>query len=211
MGASAGVERIGVHDDFLALGGDSMLAALIIARIREATGAPLSILAFFEHPTVAELAGLIDRGGEDRLNANEPIVASSTDGDRPLSWAQRRLWLLDQLEDNSNVNNRCSVYRIRGPLDCDALERALSEIVARHAILRTTYQNPEGEPRQIISPPTAIALAQLDVSDEVQSHRMERALAAARRAVSRRFDLTRDPMLLPLLGEAGRKTITCWF
>src|SRR3984957_10537154 len=64
-----GVERIGVHDDFLALGGDSMLAALILARIRDATDAPLSILGFFEHPTVAELGGLIDRGGEDRLNA----------------------------------------------------------------------------------------------------------------------------------------------
>ncbi len=194
-----GVERIGVHDDFLALGGDSMLAALIIARIRDATGAPLSILAFFEHPTIAELGALIDRGGENRLNANNPIVASSTVGDLPLSSGQRRLWLLAQLEDNSNVNNRCNVYRIRGPLDRNALERALGEIVARHAILRTTYQSPEGEPRQTISPPGAITFAQLDVSDEMQSHRMERALAAARKAVNRQFDLARDPMLLPLL------------
>ena len=194
-----GVERIGARDDFLALGGDSMLAALIIARIREATDAPVSILAFFEHPTIAELGALIDRGGENRLNANNPIVASSTVGDLPLSSGQRRLWLLAQLEDNSNVNNRCNVYRIRGPLDRNALERALGEIVARHAILRTTYQSPEGEPRQTISPPGAITLAQLDVSDEVQSHRMERALAAARKAVNRQFDLARDPMLLPLL------------
>ncbi len=133
-----------MHDDFLALGGDSMLAALIIARIRDATDAPVSILAFFEHPTVAELGGLIDRGGEDRLDASDPIVASSTVGDLPLSSAQRRLWLLAQLEDSSNVNNRCNVYRIRGPLDRNAVERALSEIVARHAILRTTYQSPRG-------------------------------------------------------------------
>ena len=67
-----GVERIGVHDDFLSLGGDSMLAALVIARIREATGAPLSILAFFENPNIAELAGLIDRGGEDGLDSERP-------------------------------------------------------------------------------------------------------------------------------------------
>jgi amino acid adenylation domain-containing protein len=194
-----GVERIGVHDDFLTLGGDSMLAALILARIREATDAPISILAFFEHPTVAQLGGLIDRGGEDRLNANDPIVASSTIGELPLSSAQRRLWLLDQFEDHSSVNNRCSVYRIRGPLDSDAIERALGEIVARHAILRTTYQSPEGEPRQIVSPPGAVILEQLDLSNEVQSHRMESALAAARKAVNRKFDLARDPMLRSLL------------
>ncbi len=112
-----GVERIGVHDDFLALGGDSMLAALVIARIRDATDAPLSILEFFEHPTIAELGGLIDRGGEDRLNRNDPIVAASTVGDLPLSSAQRRMWFLAELEVHSTAYNRSNLYRIRGPLD----------------------------------------------------------------------------------------------
>ena len=105
-GQLLGIERIGVNDDFLALGGDSMMAALIIARIRDTTGAPISILAFFEHPTIAGLAGLIDRGGDDRLHANDPIVAGSMSGDLPLSSAQRRMWFLAELEENSTAYNR---------------------------------------------------------------------------------------------------------
>ena len=194
-----GIERIGVNDDFLALGGDSMLAALIIARIREATGAPLSILAFFENPTIAELAGLIDRGGEDRLHANDPIVAGSMSGDLPLSSAQRRMWFIAELEENSTAYNRSNLYRIRGALDSRALERALDRIVARHAVLRTTFQSREGDPVQIVAPPAPVAVAHLDLSEMSEGGRLDGALAAATEASNRKFDLARDPMLRPLL------------
>ena len=157
-----GVERVGVHDDFLALGGDSMLAALIIARIRDATDTSVSILAFFEHPTVAELAGLIDRGGEDRLDVRNPIVAASTVGDLPLSSAQRRLWFLAELEEHSTAYNRSNLYRIRGALELGMLERALSRIVARHAVLRTIFQSRAGDPVQIVTAPAAIEIATVD-------------------------------------------------
>ena len=198
-----GVERIGVHDDFLSLGGDSMLAALIIARIREATGAPLSILAFFENPNIAELAGLIDRGGEDRLNADDPIVASSTNGDLPLSSAQRRMWFLAELEENSTAYNRSNLYRIRGPLEPRALERALSRIVERHAVLRTVFQSRDGDPVQIVTPPAAIEIANLDLSEAPEASRIDKAVAAAIEASNRPFDLARDPMLRPLLIKLG--------
>jgi len=194
-----GLERIGVRDDFLALGGDSMLAALIIARIREATGAPLSILNFFEHPTVAELAALLDRGGEDRLNANEPIVAASTDGDLPLSSAQRRMWFLAELEQHSTAYNRGNLFRVRGPIDPQALDRALNRIVARHAILRTIFQSRDGDPVQIVTAPAAIELAKLDLSETIEASRLQTAVATAAAVSNRPFDLTCDPMLRPML------------
>ena len=193
------VERIGLHDDFLMLGGDSILAGLVIARIREVGFPGVSRLTFFEHPTLAGLAEAIDRTDSGRSPAGDPTVAAAAGDAFPLSSAQRRMWFLAQFEDNSTAYNRCNVYRIRGPLDRRAVERALSEIVARHAVLRTTYQSPEGEPRQVVSPPGAIMLAQLDLSDEPQSHRMERAVAVATKAANLQFDLARDPMLRPLL------------
>ena len=198
-----GIERIGVNDDFLALGGDSMLAALIIARIRDTTGAPISILAFFEHPTISGLAGLIDRGGEEGLHTSDPIVAGSMSGDLPLSSAQRRMWFLAQLEENSPAYNRSNLYRIRGALDSRALERAFDGIVARHAILRTTFQSRDGDPVQIVGPPVPIAVAHLDLSEMSEGNRLDGALAAAVEASNRPFDLARDPMLRPLLIELG--------
>jgi amino acid adenylation domain-containing protein len=193
------VERIGLHDDFVMLGGDSILAGLVIARIRELGFPGVSRLTFFEHPTLVGLAQAIDRTDSGRSPAGDPIAAAAAGDAFPLSSAQRRMWFLAQFEDNSTAYNRCNVYRIRGPLDRKAVERALSEIVARHAVLRTTYQSPEGEPRQVVSPPGPITLAQLDLSDEPQSHRMERAVAAATKAANLQFNLARDPMLRPLL------------
>jgi len=198
-----GIERIGVNDDFLALGGDSMLAALIIARIRDTTGAPVSILAFFEQPTIAGLAELIDRGGEERLHASDPIVAGSMSGDLPLSSAQRRMWFLAELEENTTAYNRSNLYRLRGALDLRALERAFHRIVARHAVLRTTFQSRDGDPVQVVAATAPIEIANLDLSQAPEPTRIDKALAAAIAASNRPFDLARDPMLRPLLIELG--------
>src|SRR5277367_2022786 len=198
-----GVERIGAHDDFLALGGDSMLAALIVARIRDTTGAPVSILAFFERPTIAGLAELIDRGGEERLHASDPIVAGSMRGDLPVSSAQRRMWFIAELEENSTAYNRSNLYRLRGALDLRALERAFDRIVARHAVLRTTFQSRDGDPVQIVTASAPIEIANLDLSQAAEPTRIDKALAAAIAASNRPFDLARDPMLRPLLIVLG--------
>ncbi|MGC2442180.1 amino acid adenylation domain-containing protein [Candidatus Binatus sp.] len=195
-----GVDQIGVNDDFLALGGDSMLAALAIARIREPR---ISLLTFFEHPTIAALAEAIDRADSNGASSLDPIVAVGASDDLPLSSAQRRIWFLTQFENHSTVYNRSNVYRIRGPLDRDALERALNEIVARHAVLRTTYRSPEGDPRQKISPTRAIAMLQLDLSHEPAALRLESALRAAAIVASQDFDLVRDLMLRAWLAKLG--------
>ena len=193
------VERVGVQDDFLMLGGDSILAALITARIRESGVPGISILTFFEHPTIASLAEAINSGGEAWTHVSAPIVGGSANGELPLSSAQRRMWFLAELDENSTAYNRSNLFRIRGKLEPRALENALEEIFARHAILRTTFHSRDGDPVQMVSPPGSVAVAHLDLSDLPEATRMERAIAAMTEAANRKFDLTCDPMLRPVL------------
>ena len=188
-------QSIGINDSFFALGGDSILAALAITRIRDAIGVQVSMLTFFENPTITALGGAIDRGETERVFAIEPIVAAAKDGELPLSSGQRRVWLLAQLDETGCAYNRCDVYRVRGNLDARVLTASLEKTVERHSILRTTYHSRDGEPFQIIRPPAPFRLDKLDLRDLPSSDRMRRAIAAAGEEARRQFDLSRDPML----------------
>jgi len=189
------LERIGINDNFLEAGGDSMLAALAIARIRDALGARVSMLTFFEHPTIATLGAALDRGETEQTIASEPIAAAAAEGELPLSSAQRRVWFLAQLDETRYAYNRCDVYRLRGNLQVQALAASLGKIVERHQILRTTYRSRGDEPCQLIQPPPAFRVDELDLTSLPSSDRMKRALAAATEEAQRAFDLERDLML----------------
>ncbi|HKH49935.1 MAG TPA: amino acid adenylation domain-containing protein, partial [Thermoanaerobaculia bacterium] len=123
-----GVERVGVHDDFFALGGHSLLATRVMSRLRGALDVELPLRTLFDAPTVAELAQAVRALRSSR--PAPPIVPVPRDGrDLPLSFAQQRLWFLDQLEPGSSAYNISGALRLRGPLDAQALEAALSEVV----------------------------------------------------------------------------------
>ncbi len=113
------------------------------------------------------------------------------------------MWFLAQLEENSTAYNRSNLYRIRGALDPRALERALNRIVARHAVLRTIFQSRDGDPVQIVAPPAAVEIANLDFSGAPEESRLEAGIAAAIETSNRPFELTRDPMLRPMLIKLG--------
>jgi amino acid adenylation domain-containing protein len=188
-------QSIGINDSFFALGGDSILAALAITRIRDAIGVQVSMLTFFDNPTIAALGGAIDRGEIEPVSAIEPIVAAAKDGELPLSSGQRRVWLLAQLDETGCAYNRCDVYRLRGNLDACLLTASLGKTVERHSILRTTYHSRDGEPFQIVRPSAPFRLDKFDLMDLPASDRMRCAVAAAGEEVRRQFDLSRDPML----------------
>jgi amino acid adenylation domain-containing protein/non-ribosomal peptide synthase protein (TIGR01720 family) len=143
-----GVERVGVDDSFFDLGGDSLSAMRLVAAVNTGLDARLAVPAVFETPTVAQLAPRID-GGEGRL---EPLVAGPRPAVVPLSFAQNRLWFIDQLHGPSPVYNLAVGLRLCGRLDADALATAFVDVVRRHESLRTLFPAVDGIPQQLVVP-----------------------------------------------------------
>ena len=143
-----GVERVGVDDSFFELGGDSLSAMRVIAAINKSLDAGLAVRAVFEAPTVAQLAGRIGAGG----GGLQPLAPVERPAVVPLSFAQSRLWFLDQLHGPSPVYNMPVALRLSGRLDVDALGAALADVVGRHESLRTLFPAPEGIPQQLVVP-----------------------------------------------------------
>ncbi|MBX9982629.1 MAG: AMP-binding protein, partial [Mycobacterium gordonae] len=147
-----GLERVGVDDSFTVLGGDSLSAMRLIVAVNKALGADLGVRAVFETPTVAGLAARIGQGGGRRP---EPLTPVPRPAVVPLSFAQSRLWFLDQLHGPSPVYNLPVALRLSGRLDPEALGAAVADVVARQESLRTLFAAPEGTPRQLVVAPEA--------------------------------------------------------
>ena len=135
-----------MDDSFFDLGGDSLSAMRLVAAVNAGMDADLAVRTVFEAPTVAQLAPRIG-AGEGRL---EPLVAVERPSVVPLSFAQSRLWFIDQLQGPSPVYNLAVALRLCGPLDADGLGAALADVVGRHESLRTLFLAPDGIPQQVV-------------------------------------------------------------
>jgi hypothetical protein len=113
----------------------------------------------------------------------------------PLSFAQERLWFLDQLEPGNPAYNRPMALRLTGSLDAKALQQALSEILQRHEVLRATFTNLEGRPTQIITPVIPQNLPVLDLSEQSPNEREAHAMQLATEEAQKPFDLAQGPLL----------------
>ncbi|WP_411143364.1 amino acid adenylation domain-containing protein [Streptomyces sp. x-80] len=149
-----GVARVGVEDDFFALGGDSILSMRIVSRARAALGVPVPPRALFGAPTVAGLAASLAGTGAAGANPGDvghtPIPAAPRDGALPLSYAQQRLWFLYEFEHGAVEYNTSVGLRLSGPLDGTALRGALNALAARHETLRTTFDAVDGRGVQTV-------------------------------------------------------------
>jgi amino acid adenylation domain-containing protein/non-ribosomal peptide synthase protein (TIGR01720 family) len=181
-----GVERVGIDDSFFDLGGDSISAMRVIAAVNTALDVGLAVSAIFEAPTVAQLA---PRVGED-TGRLEPLTAGARPAVVPLSFAQNRLWFLDQLQGPSPVYNMAAALRMRGRLDTQALGAALGDVVARHESLRTVFVAPEGTPQQVVIPAARADFGwQIIEASAWSRRRLDEAIQVAARNT---FDLAAD-------------------
>ena len=200
-----GLDAVSIHDSFFDLGGHSLLAAQVISLVRHAFEVEVPLHTLFEVETIAGLAQRVEtRRRSGRGLDTPPLVPVSRDGDLPLSFAQQRLWFLDQLEPGSCLYNIPKAIRLRGPLNAEALQESLNAIVVRHEILRTNTHIAavDGDPVQVIRESRPVTLAVIDVSqrpgDRAEIARLLEADA------QRPFDLSSDLMLrasLVTLGE----------
>ncbi len=198
------VDRVSVHDDFFALGGHSLLATQVIARVRQTLSVELPLRAMFEAPTIAEFALRIEnaRRSGDELQA-PPIIRLAKRDHFPLSFAQQRLWFLDQLEPGNPIYNIPQMFRMRGTLDGTSLQRALNKVVERHESLRTSFALSNGEPVQVIAPKLELHLPILDLSQLPDQKRDAEIHKLASDEARRPFNLSSGPLLRAQLLHLG--------
>ncbi|MES1244220.1 MAG: amino acid adenylation domain-containing protein, partial [Acidobacteriota bacterium] len=202
-----GRDRVAVGDDFFAVGGHSLLATQVVARVRSAFGVDLALRELFEAPTLEGFAARVEQALRSGAGlAAPPIVPVPRDRDLPLSFAQQRLWFLDQLDPGNPLYNIGIALRVRGPLDVRALVRSLEEIVRRHEVLRTVFRDPRdrsGAPAQVVMPPAPLELPRVDLSALDPARRAEAPLQLAAEQARRPFDLARGPLFRVLLARLG--------
>ncbi|HZF14277.1 MAG TPA: non-ribosomal peptide synthase/polyketide synthase [Thermoanaerobaculia bacterium] len=189
-----GVPRIGLDDDFFALGGHSLSAIRVLSRLHHAFGVRLDMRVAFEHPTVARLAAAVERARGEERPAAPLLRPMARGGNLPLSFAQQRLWFLHRLDPDSAVYNEAFAYRLDGRLDPAALAAALGGIVRRHEALRTIFPERDGGPVQEILPPGAWALPVIDLAALPASPRTAEAARLAAADARRPFRLDRGPL-----------------
>jgi amino acid adenylation domain-containing protein len=202
-----GLERVGIKDDFFALGGHSLLAIQATSRLRSILDVEIPLRTLFERPTVAGLAAAVAAERRAEAAPQAPSLrAVPRQGEVPLSFAQERLWFLDQLEPESPVYNIPLAFQLTGALAPALLYRALTTVASRHEMLRTTLPIIDGRPVQVIAPSGPVPPAEVDLGSLSPDRRAAEALRLAAVEALTPFDLARGPLLrLRLLRLAERE------
>ena len=199
------LDRVGARGSFFDLGGHSLLATRAISRLRAAFGVELPLRMLFESPTAAGLAARVEaelRAGAGLLvPAIVPVAREQ--GSLPLSFAQQRLWFIDQLTPGSPLYNIPLALRIEGLLNPGVLAGALTALVARHEALRTVFSPREGVAEQVIQPALAVLLPVIDLAGLAPERRAAVGEELAGLESGRPFDLERGPLLRASLLRFG--------
>jgi hypothetical protein len=185
-----------VEDNFFELGGHSLLATQVLVRVREVFGVEVGLRKLFEEPTIRGLAQAV----EAELRAGTgvsvpPLVVVSREEELPLSFAQQRLWFVDQLQAGSPFYNMFTAIRLSGPLSVAALEQALVEISRRQEALRTSFKTVHGRPVQVISTSSVLSLHEIDLQELHESEREREVRRLAAEEARRPFNLAQSPLV----------------
>ncbi|MGK7875830.1 MAG: amino acid adenylation domain-containing protein, partial [Xenococcaceae cyanobacterium] len=190
---------IGIENNFFELGGNSLHASQVLARISERFCIELPLKLIFEATTIRELSEYLESVQASASSPPQPPTPTQRGAEIPLSLTQQRLWFLDRLEANKAVYNLFRGFRLTGEIDVGCLERAIQTIISRHEILRTTFQVIDGSPVQAIAEdlPFALSVANLrDLPAAERASKVEQIIAEVRGWT---FDLTQSPLLKAVL------------
>ncbi|HYM75979.1 MAG TPA: amino acid adenylation domain-containing protein, partial [Candidatus Dormibacteraeota bacterium] len=196
------VPQVGQQDDFFALGGRSLLALQVSVRLRQLLGVEVGVAALFAQPVLTDFARVVDSARQSGVPA---ITRAERGKPIPLSFGQRGLWFVAQLEGGNEAYNIPLRVQLRGELNVGALKRALDRIVARHEALRTTFGMVEGEPEQRITPVEESEFQWRE--HELRGHgeagaELERLVAEE---ASAKFDLEKGPLIRGRLIRLGEQ------
>lgn len=203
------VGSVGRHDNFFDLGGHSLMATSVASRIRSEFKIDIPLRVLFEQPTVAALAAQIDRIVSNPSQAamdSAPLEAASNATEAPLSYAQQRLWFITQLSQGSPLYHMSTMVPLRGPLDREALDATLAELVRRHQTLRTTFDLRDGEPVQVIADPQPVSWATVDLRGVPESRRQAEVQRLRQAEFTTPYDLVQGPLARFTLIRTGERT-----
>ncbi|MGA9773066.1 MAG: amino acid adenylation domain-containing protein [Blastocatellia bacterium] len=197
------LERVGIKDNFFELGGHSLLAAQVVSRLRRTLRLDLPLRHMFESQTVAELAERIETSTRLSLDHTQPILPVRRDVSLPLSFAQQRLWFINQLEPGDASYNMPAAVHLGGRLNIVALNQSLDEIVRRHEIMRTTFATADETPVQVPGPFRSSSLPVCDLRSLSHHERKAKVRQVATCEARRSFDLAVGPLLRVKLLQTG--------
>ncbi|MFI5618577.1 amino acid adenylation domain-containing protein [Streptomyces sp. NPDC051567] len=191
-----GTKRVGVHDNFFDLGGNSIVAIQVVSRAHRALGVQLSPRLLFDAPTVAAMAASL---APDQVPADTSIPVADRTGTLPMSFGQQRLWFLQDFNEDSTEYHSTAAMRLTGDLDTAALRAATVDLVDRHESLRTTFDMIDGRGVQRVHPVLEPRWITADLSTAAADEREERLSEIVRSELARPYDLERGPLLRVLL------------
>jgi amino acid adenylation domain-containing protein/non-ribosomal peptide synthase protein (TIGR01720 family) len=190
-----GLGQIGVNDNFFHLGGHSLIATQMLARVREVFQVELSFCQIFENPTIKSLAQLIEHSHKEQQWQCLAIERIPHEGLLPVSFAQERVYFIQQLAPESNAYQFQATLQFRGQLNIVILQQCLSEIVLRHEIFRTTYPAVNGRLFQVIHPHQPISFTVVDLQSFPEAEREAEAQKLVEKEVQKPLDLNQLPLV----------------
>jgi len=199
-----GIDKIGIHDSFLDLGGNSLIAVQVISRIHVILYKNLKIQQLFDMPTIAELAKAVDSAQpvseEHRILTIEKIPKDKV---FPLSLSQQRLWFIDKIEPFSPAYNIVQATRIVGKLNKSSLQKSFDSIMARHEVLRTVFKTAEGQAVAELADIRTINIEEVDVDISTGGNGERQARTWVRENAPKLFDLEKAPLIRAFLFKTG--------
>jgi len=191
-----GIEKVGIENNFFELGGHSLLATRVISQVRRVFQVELPLRYLFEKPTIAGLAKEIDNVIKADLKIQLPTIKrASRLGNIPLSYAQQRLWYLDQLQANNSAYNIFEALHLTGSLNISALEQSLNEVIRRHENLRTNFIVENGQPVQVIHPSVNLNLPIVNLTSLSEAEREETVQKLINQEAQKPFQLNTSQLL----------------